>query len=287
MKAAFQAPVEEMSFSDDVQPMTEFEDLPDLAAERLGGRVLAANDEFFAEKENLRKAEAAIWIADKYTEQGKWMDGWETRRRRTPGFDWAVARLGLPGILRGAIVDTAFFTGNYPESCSLEACGLDHELTAEELANPGGPWTEILPPTPLAGGSANRFTLATTHRATHVRLNIFPDGGVARLRLFGEPMPRWPSLPRSFDLAELGAGAFVAAWSDRYFGPPHKLGLPDAPRGMHDGWETRRRRGPGHDWVILRLACEGVVDEITVDTAFFKGNAPGSCTVEGLSLIHI
>ena len=261
--------------------MTEFEDLPDLAAERLGGRVLAANDEFFAEKENLLKAEAAVFIADKYTEQGKWMDGWETRRRRSPGYDWAVVRLGLPGILRGAIVDTAFFTGNYPESCSLEACGLERELTAEEMTNPEGPWTEILPRTPLAGGSANRFALATTHRATHVRLNIFPDGGVARLRLFGEPMPRWPSLPGSFDLAELGTGAFVAAWSDRYFGPPHKLGLPDAPRGMHDGWETRRRRGPGHDWVIVRLACEGVVEAITVDTAFFKGNAPGSCTVEG------
>lgn len=261
--------------------MTDWEDLPDLAAERLGGRVLAANDEFFAEKENLLKAAAAIFVPDRYTDQGKWMDGWETRRRRTPGFDWAVVRLGLPGILRGAVVDTAFFTGNYPEACALEACALERDPDEAERAATGAPWIELLPRTPLAGDTANRFTLTTPHRFTHVRLNIFPDGGVARLRLHGEPLPRWPALPATLDLGDLAHGAFVVAWSDRFFGPPHKLGLPDAPRGMHDGWETRRRRGPGHDWVVVRLAAEGVVEAVTVDTTFFKGNAPGSCTLEG------
>ncbi len=261
--------------------MSEFEDLPDLAAERLGGTVPCANDEFFAEKENLLREAPAVWVADRYTDRGKWMDGWETRRRRTPGHDWAVIRLGMPGILRGAIVDTAHFKGNFPAACSLEACGLEREATAEELAGESIPWTEILSRRDLLGDAANRFAIECERRFTHVRLNIFPDGGVARLRLFGEPLPRWPELPPRLDLAALPHGGRVVAVSDRFFGPPHKLGLPDAPRGMHDGWETRRRRGPGNDWVILRLATEGTVDAIEIDTSFFKGNAPGTCALEG------
>ncbi|HET7042966.1 MAG TPA: hypothetical protein VFI13_13185, partial [Gemmatimonadales bacterium] len=128
--------------------MSDFTDLVDLAAERLGGAVLAANDEFFAPKENLLKAGEAVWKEGEYTEVGKWMDGWETRRRREPGHDWCIVRLGLPGALRGVIVDTAYFRGNYPESCSLEACAVEGYPTPEELK--AAPWVEILPRSPLA-----------------------------------------------------------------------------------------------------------------------------------------
>ncbi|MEO8504089.1 MAG: allantoicase [Acidobacteriota bacterium] len=262
--------------------MTDFTELPDLAAERLGGTVIHANDEFFAEKENLLLAKPAIFIADRYTDRGKWMDGWETRRRRTPGHDFAVVRLGLAGVVRGVVVDTAFFKGNFPESCSIEACCLDRDPQAEDTAE-STRWIEILPRSILAGDSANLFTVDSPLRFTHLRLNIFPDGGVARLRVHGEPMPHWPAVSARLDLAALANGAWVVAASDRFFGPPHSLGLPGPSIGMHDGWETRRRRGPGHDWVIVRLATEGVVESACVDTSHFKGNAPGSCTLEGCS----
>jgi allantoicase len=265
-------------------PPAEPADLPDLACARLGGAVLAANDEFFAPKENLVRDEPARWDPDRYTDRGKWMDGWETRRRREPGHDWCVVRLGLPGIPRVVVVDTAHFRGNFPESCSLEGCDAPAEATAEELLGPGVEWLEILPVSRLEGDARNRFALETPYRFTHLRLHIYPDGGVARLRVHGEVVPRAADLAGDapVDLAALAHGARVVAASDRFFGSPEKLLLPGDPAGMHDGWETRRRRGPGHDWVVIRLAAPGVPERVEVDTSFFKGNAPGSCSLEGL-----
>src|SRR5688572_14348641 len=264
--------------------MSDFADFPDLAAERLGGAALAANDEFFAPKENLVRAGDPQWIEDQYTERGKWMDGWETRRRREPGHDWCVVRLGLPGLLRGAIVDTAHFKGNFPESCALYGLSAAPDTSAEELAAlvpVSGRWIELVPRSTLEGDAKNRLAAAGRHRVTHVRLDIFPDGGVARLRLHGEPVPDWPSLEAPLDLAALAHGARLLDWSDRFFGAPWRMIQPGPSLGMFDGWETRRRRGPGHDWALLRLACEGRVERAEIDTAFFKGNAPGSCSLDG------
>ena len=159
-----------------------FDDLIDLAAEELGGAVLLANDEFFAPKENLLKPQAAEWREHEYTDRGKWMDGWETRRRREPGYDWCIVRLGLPGAIRGVIVDTAYFRGNYPAECSIEACAVGAILDLDALAS--AEWIEILKRSPLKGDSKNAFDVSDGRRFTHVRLNIFPDGGVSRLRLF-------------------------------------------------------------------------------------------------------
>src|SRR5262245_26757074 len=194
--------------------MIEFDDLPDLAAARLGGRVLAANDEFFAEKENLLKAEPAIWIADRYTDQGKWMDGWETRRRRTPGYDWAILRLGLPGIVRGVVIDTSWFTGNYPEYASLDACEVEGPSPPEPES---AAWKTLLPKSALQGNTSNRFELdGVPQRVTHLRLNIFPDGGVARLRVHGEAVPSQSIFApdRELDLAALANGGLVIDASD-------------------------------------------------------------------------
>src|SRR5215203_713334 len=263
--------------------MSDFTDLVDLAAERLGGAVLAANDEFFAPKENLLKAGEAVWIEGKYTDVGKWMDGWETRRRREPGYDWCIVRLGLPGTLRGVIVDTAYFRGNYPEACSLEACAVEGHPGPEELM--GASWTEVLPRSPLQGNAKNPFHIEKdAGRVTHLRLNIYPDGGVARLRVYGEVAADWARLARHGDEVDLAAvenGGLVLSCSDMFFGNRHNLILPGPPLGMHDGWETRRRRGPGHDWAIVKLGTRGALHRLEVDTSHFKGNAPGWCSIEG------
>ncbi len=260
----------------------DFTDLPDLASEALGGAALACNDEFFAEKENLLRVHAAEWKEHAYTDRGKWMDGWESRRRREPGYDWCVVRLGLPGIIRGIIVDTAFFRGNYPEACSIEACAIDDPLDVAALAH--ARWTEILPRKVLAGDSKNRFVIACGERFTHVRLNIFPDGGVARLRVHGEVVPDWArlrGLGGPIDLAALEHGAVVELCSDMFFGSRHNLIKPGPSRSMADGWETRRRRGPGNDWALVRLARPGTIERLEIDTSHFKGNAPGRIVVEG------
>ncbi len=262
--------------------MPNFTELIDLAAERLGGCVLHANDEFFAPKENLLKAAKPVFIEDKYTDRGKWMDGWETRRRRTPGHDWCIIRLGLPGVLRGFLVDTSFFRGNYPEQCSAEACAAPADATIEQLESPGTQWTEVLPQSVLRGDTHNLLAVHHPHRVTHLRFHIYPDGGVARLRVFGEVAADLQKLRAAteIDLVAVENGGLAIASSDMFFGSRNNLILPG--RGVHmgDGWETKRRRGPGFDWCILRLGAAGNIRRIEVDTAHFKGNYPESCQLE-------
>ncbi|MGH7579257.1 MAG: allantoicase [Gemmatimonadales bacterium] len=261
--------------------MTSFTDLVDLASARLGGEVLLASDEFFAPKENLLKASKPEWHEGEYTDRGKWMDGWETRRRRTPGHDWCLIRLGVPAVLRGVVVDTSYFEGNYPEHCSLEACAADRTADAGALAANRVEWSEILPRSPLRGNAENPFPIAHDARVTHLRLNIYPDGGVARLRVYGVPAPAAELGPGIVaDLAALENGALVVACSDMFFGNRHHLIYPGRCTHMGGGWETRRRRGPGHDWIVVRLAARGVIGRIEVDTDYFKGNAPESCSLE-------
>jgi allantoicase len=265
--------------------MSDFTELVDLAAERLGGAVLAANDELFAPKENLLKAAAPVWIEGKYTDVGKWMDGWETRRRREPGHDWCLIRLGLPGVPRGVVVDTAHFKGNFPDQCSLEACAVEGYPAADELFEENVKWTVILPRAPLRGDSRNFFQVGDIGRVTHLLFRIYPDGGVARLRVHGDVVPDWVGLDRrqsELDLAGVENGGRVLACSDMFFGNRHNLILPGPPHGMHDGWETRRRRGEGFDWAIVSLGASGVVQRLEIDTSHFKGNAPGSAWVEGI-----
>ncbi len=265
--------------------MTQFTDLVDVAAERLGGRVLWANDDFFAPKENLLKAGAPEWREGEYTDRGKWMDGWETRRRRTPGHDLCVIRLGIPAMVRGVVVDTTHFRGNYPEQCALDVADVEGDPDGEALAGEDDRWTEVVRRSPLEGHGPNPFRISHPGRVTHLRFRIYPDGGVARLRVYGEPV-RDPSLVpgATADLAALTAGGLVVESSDMFFGNRHHLILPGRSTHMGDGWETRRRRGPGHDWAIVRLAAPGVLHRVELDTDHFKGNAPGTCSLE---VIHL
>lgn len=243
----------------------------DLAARRLGGMVVEANDEFFAAKENLLDPAPPVYVPGRYTDRGKWMDGWETRRRREPGNDWCVVRLGVPGVVHEAVVDTTHFRGNHPESLSLDG--------RTERAG----WTELLPRTPLDADAEQRFRVAAPIRVTHVRLNIYPDGGVARLRLPGEPVPDLRGVAGAdgrLDLAATANGGQVVACSDMRFSAPGHLLMPGDAVDMGDGWETRRRRGPGHDWLVVRLAEEAAIERVEVDTTHYKGNYPESCAVE-------
>lgn len=249
----------------------------DLASEKVGGKVLFANDEFFAEKENLLKDGRGVFIPDKYTEFGKWMDGWETRRKRVPGYDYCLVRLGMPGVICGFTVDTNHFTGNFPEFCSLEATTCEDEKKLETAT-----WTQLVCKSRLKGGSENFFAVDNLTRFTHVRFNIFPDGGVARLRVHGIVKPDWKKLSQvgEIDLGAIENGATVAACNDMFFGPKENLILPGRAKNMGEGWETRRRRGPGHDWIVVKLGTPGLLTKIEVDTNHFKGNFPDTCMIE-------
>lgn len=257
----------------------EFRERIDLASERLGASVLYATDDYFAEKENLLKQATPVWKEHEYTDRGKWMDGWESRRKRTPGHDFAIIRLGAPGVVRGVVVDTSFFRGNYPAECSIEACAARMETPHEELTG----WIEILPKSALRGDSQNEFAVESPFAFTHLRLHIYPDGGVARLRVHGEVVPDWiraGGLDRELDLAAAEHGGQVLSCSDMFFGPKHNLIMPGRAHNMSDGWETRRRRGPGHDWVIVQLACEANVRRVEIDTNHFKGNYPDTASLD-------
>jgi len=261
----------------------DFTELVDLAAERLGGAALFTNDEFFADADNLLKADSAVFVPGRYTDRGKWMDGWETRRRRTPGHDWCIVRLGVPGVVRGVVVDTSHFKGNYPESCSLEGCSAPAQSTLEELE--AAAWQELVSVTRLRGDAHNPLPVEGASRTTHVRLRIFPDGGVARLRVHGEaiPEPRWlgrPGTHQDVDLAAVENGGVVVAASDTFFGPRHALVMPGRALDMSDGWETRRTRREGPEWVVVKLAAEGTIHRIEIDTWRFRGNAPDCAALE-------
>ena len=269
--------------------MPAFTDLVDLASERLGGAVIAANDEFFAPKEALLRPSAPEWREGAFTDRGKWMDGWETRRRRTPGHDWAIVRLGAPGVVRGVVIDTTWFTGNYPERASIDATSAEGTPPAESLSGTDVPWEPILHETQLKGNCPNEFEVGNGQRFTHLRLNIFPDGGVARLRVHGEVVPPESIFRpgREVDLAAMEHGGFVISCSDMHYGHRQNLILPGRSTHMADGWETKRRRGPGHDWSIVRLARRGRLTRVELDTDHFKGNAPGSFMLEAADNVDI
>ncbi len=257
--------------------------LIDLAAARAGGRALSASDEFFASKSNLLKPGRGVFLEGKYTSRGKWMDGWETRRRRTPGFDWCIIQLGVPGVVRAVTIDTHHFKGNQPEACSLTATALAAVPKAAALKRVAQHWPEILAKSSLGPDRENEFLVSGDIRVTHLRLHIYPDGGVARLRVWGEARPDWSRLrgrPGPIDLVAVQHGGAPLAASDEFFSEPINLLMRGPSADMGDGWETRRRRGPGHDWVIIRLGVRGTVHEVVVDTAHFKGNFPESCRLE-------
>ena len=245
----------------------------DLASRSLGAGVVQADDELFADRENLIKAADPVFQPHTFGNKGQVMDGWETRRRRSPGSDSAIVRLGCPGVVRHVVVDTSYFTGNYPPEVSVEACGAEGYPAPAELA--AAKWSTLVPRSAVSGDTRNEFDVSVEERYTHVRLTMFPDGGVARLRVYGEPVPDPRLLPATIDLAALENGAVVTGCSNMFYSAPANLLMPGLARVMGDGWETSRRRDDGNDWVAVRLACAGSVELVELDTSHFVGNAPG------------
>lgn len=253
-----------------------------LASARLGARGLYTTDEFFAPLSRMLKDDPAVFLPGEYDENGKWMDGWESRRKRVPGHDWAVIRLAMAGHIHGFDIDTSHFTGNYPPHCSIEACFMEEGDPTDK-----SDWTEILPKHPLGPGAHHFVELADKTKVwTHLRLHIYPDGGVARLRVYGSAHVDWSKIPtdKEIDLAYIFNGAKSLAWSDAHYGHPDLILNSGRGINMGDGWETARRRGPGHDWAIIRLGHAGLIDRIVIDTAHFKGNFPDGAEIRGISL---
>jgi allantoicase len=257
-------------------PMAEgrhpFHEWVQLEQPRLGTVVTYATDEFFGAKERLIDPQAPVWVDGKYDDHGKWMDGWESRRKRGPGHDFCVFRLGVPGVVHGVDIDTRFFTGNFPPQASIDACVSDEDV-------PQGEWREVLPRTDLQGDRHHYLAVESDAIWTHLRLNIYPDGGIARLRIFGEVRSEVAASDAVIDLAALENGGRAIACSDEHYGSMHNLNLAGRGVNMGDGWETARRRGPGNDWVILALGQAGTIEQIEIDTAHFRGNYPDRVSV--------
>ncbi|WP_448547894.1 allantoicase [Thalassotalea fusca] len=253
----------------------------DIASERVGGETLCCSDDFFAEMENLLKPGRGIFIDDKYTERGKWMDGWESRRSygRNNGreFDWCIIRLGIPGVIRAFDIDTNYFRGNAPQEVSVEAC------VSEGQPDENTVWTPILERSAVDAHSQNLFEIDESSAWTHVRLNMFPDGGIARFRVYGDAVVDWSQFVDGelIDLAYIKNGAKALLVSDMFFSDKNNLIMPGRGKDMGDGWETKRRRDPGPDWSIIKLADRGTVEKVIIDTCHFKGNFPDTFMLEG------
>jgi allantoicase len=274
--------VEVNAVNPNIPAAADFRQLPDLAARSLGGSVVWANDEFFAERENLIRPEPPAYQAASFGHKGQVYDGWETRRRRSPGIDEAVIRLGAPGVVRGVVVDTAWFKGNYPPEISVEGAVVEGYPSANALRDEAG-WVTLVPRSPVNGDSENEFAVSDDRRWTHVKLTLYPDGGVARLRVHGEARPDPQFLRHGpVDLAAAVNGARVTGCSNMFYGSPAKMLAPGLARCMGDGWETARRRDDGNDWAEIALAGEGVVRVAELDTSYFLGNAPGAASLRGL-----
>ena len=264
------------------ESLPDFTWLPDLALRILGGAVIWANDEVFAEKENLISPGPSQYRPASFGHKGQIYDGWETRRRRDAGHDTAIVRLGVPGVIRGVVVDTAWFKGNYPPAISVDAIEVDGYPTAEQLAADPG-WVPLIERSRVYGDTRNNFEVSSEQRWTHVRLNIFPDGGVARLRVHGEGRPDKRFLGVGpVDLAALENGGLVLDASNRFYSSPQNLIFPGQAQVMGDGWETARRRDDANDWVRIRLAGPGRVRLAEIDTSYFIGNSPGAAALTGL-----
>ncbi|SNY60323.1 allantoicase [Paractinoplanes atraurantiacus] len=261
--------------------MDEFIALPDLASRAFGGGVVYANDEFFAAADHLVLPTAPVFAPRTFDHKGQVYDGWETRRRRQPGSDVAIVRLGAPGVIRGVDVDTAFFTGNFPPYASIDGLAVEGYPAPAELVE--AEWIPLVAKSPLEGDSRNLFAVTDERRFTHVRLTIHPDGGVARLRVHGTPVPDPALLPSEFDVAAIAYGATVTDCSNTFYGHPEKMLMPGLALHMGDGWETSRRRDDGYDWVEIRLAAPAQLSFVDLDTTHFKGNAPGFATLIGKS----
>ena len=254
--------------------------LINLASPKLGSLGVKANDEFFAPLKRMLLDNEPIFIPDKYDDHGKWMDGWETKRRRVPGNDWCLIKLGSPGIIKEIDVNTKFFTGNYPPKASIEGIYSESEPDIDDKK-----WLNILEKVDLDGDKINKFGVKKKNIVNWIKVNIYPDGGIARLRLWGDVYQNWDNFDNNkiIEISALKNCGKIISYNNAHYGDVSALLSEGRGKNMGDGWETRRRREPGNDWIIIELGKKARLEEVEVDTAFFKGNFPESCSVEGVN----
>lgn len=251
-------------------------DYVNLASPLMGSEAVVASDDFFADKARILQDAPATFLPGVFDEHGKWMDGWETRRRRGGGNDWLLIRLGVPGVVKGVDIDTSHFTGNYPPGAMLEG------MFSETPPAPDGRWRPLVRTTPLGPDAHHYAVVSDPEPVNWLKLSIFPDGGIARLRVHGAPFREWTEAEKTGEI-ELSAaknGGRIIAYNDAHYGDVLRLLAEGRGTNMGDGWETRRRREPGNDWIIVALAAPGVVERVEVDTAHFKGNFPDRCSLQ-------
>lgn len=254
----------------------QLQTLTNLADDRIGAKIVECSDDFFAEAKRMLQFEAPVFVENKFDDHGKWMDGWETRRKRQSGYDWAIVQLGVAGRIQAVDIDTTFFTGNYPASASVEACyAPDGDLSQVE-------WVSLIDNSILGPSQHHIFHAKSQQLFSHIRLNIFPDGGVARFKVYGTVEVQQHNTEQTLDLLALENGGRVIAYSDAHFGHPRNLINPGRGINMGDGWETKRRRAPGFDWCILALGQSGKIEQIEIDTAHFKGNYPAQVSIQAV-----
>jgi len=254
------------------------QNLTNLASPKIGTKIIEVSDDFFGKASRMIDDKDPVFIEDKYDEHGKWMDGWESKRRRDGGNDWAIIELGSPGIISEVDIDTSFFTGNFPPFASIEG------LYSDQKPNENSDWIKILSKSSLKGDASNKFKVQTKTKVNYIRLQIYPDGGVARFRLFGEVKLNWDLYNNNknnlIELSSLKLGGSIVAYNNAHYGDVSALLSDGRGKTMGDGWETRRRREPGHDWIIIKLATQGLIKRIEIDTAHFKGNYPDQASVQ-------
>ena len=254
----------------------------DLAQKRLGTKVVYQTDEFFAKANRIIDSSEPIFIPNKFDNHGKWMDGWETRRKRNKGHDYLIIRLGKEGIISKLNISTLYFNGNQPEFASVEGC-----YSKKKIPDKKTKWKLILNKKKTKPSSNNIFNIKNKSVFSHIKLNIFPDGGVARLRVYGKIVINKTQFKKKIiNLSALSNGASIIACNNEHFGKAENILAPGNSKNMGDGWETRRSRGKNYDWVIFKCVT-GKIDNIQIDTHHFKGNYPDMCSVQGAYLSRV
>lgn len=259
----------------------------DVVGEKLGGAVVACLNEWFAEAANLIKPKAPIRDATRFVHAGAWYDGWETRRHNTEEADWAIIKAGVAlAQIAGCEVDTAFFNGNHAPHILVEGANFALEEAPQDWASASVNWEPIIEKTECGPSQKHFFVREsglTSQNYTHFRLRMYPDGGIARFRLYGVVLPVPPKDKcEILDFALVKNGGVAVQVSDQHFGSADNLLLPGRGHDMSDGWETKRSRTPGHvDWVVIKLGALTTIKNIVVDTAHFRGNFPQKINVKG------
>ena len=249
--------------------------LIDLAQSRLGSKIVYKTDEFFAPAKRIINPWPPVFKEGVFDKHGKWMDGWETRRKRTKGYDFLILKLGKPGVIKKVDVDTSYFSGNHPKQISLQACSSNKKIPDRKTK-----WSTIVGKSKTKANSHHFFNVKNKNYFTHVKLNIFPDGGVARLRIYGSMKIKNKLSNKIQNLTSVLNGAVPIACNNEHFGRAENILAPGIGKNMGDGWETRRSRGKNFDWIIIKCGTPGKINKIQLDTHHFKGNYPDKCSIQ-------